>query len=95
VVGLKCPGQFVGEIGNLVRRLRAAQPGVQVDALAAARYRHRIESHILQDGLGQPGHLRAFRQPCAFAGIKVQDNPVRRQGVAVRVHPPLRYVDLQ
>ncbi|CAH0297134.1 hypothetical protein SRABI26_04415 [Arthrobacter sp. Bi26] len=42
VVCFERAGQFVGEIGNLVRALGSVQGGVEVDALAAARYGHGI-----------------------------------------------------
>ena len=95
MVGLECPGEFVGDLGDLVAGLLAVERCVQVDTLAAARHRHRVESHAGQDDASQTRHLGALLQPGSRPRIQVQHHAVGILAHAGATELPLRNMDLE
>ena len=88
-------GEFLRHGRDLVAGLRAIQRGVEVDPLAAARDRHRIEPHVGEDLAHELGHLDALGQSRALAGVEVEHHAVGVATRAAAAEPPLRHVDLE
>ena len=95
MIRLEGPGQLVRHVRYLVAGLLAVERGVQVDALAAAGHRHRLQTHALQDRARQACHLGALRQTRALARVEVEHETVGVLLGASRTEPPLRNVDLE
>ncbi len=70
VVRLEGAGEFVREVRDLVRALGAVQRGVEMDALAAAGHRDRLQAHVHQDAAGEFSDLHTFGQAGAVAGVR-------------------------
>ena len=80
---------------GLLRRLRAVQWRVEMNALAAARHRDWLMTDVAQDVSDQQGNPRTSRQLYAGTRIKIKNEPVRVLRLAIGTEPPLRNVDLR
>ena len=95
VVGLEGLRELVRDLRYLVGRLAPVQRRVEVDALAPARDRHRLEPHARDEVAHEPGDLRAVGQPHPLARVEVEDHAVGIPRLAARIESPLRHVELE
>ena len=97
MVGLESAGDFPHDARHRLGVLLAVERGVEVDALASARHRHRIEPHPGEDPPRETSDLGALRQTGTLTGVavEVEHEPV---GVAHEPGPaelPLRHLQLE
>ena len=95
MVGLQRPRQFVRDRGDLVGGMAEIQRSVQVDAFAPAGHGERIQTHVAQDGPGQPGDVGALGEGDALARVQVEHEPIRVARMAVSAELPLRHMDFE
>ena len=88
-------GELACYLCGLLRRLRAVQRGVQVDALAATRNRYRVVPDVAQDVAYQHCNPSALGQRHAWAGIEIKDQTVGILRIPIGSEAPLRHVNLQ
>lgn len=95
MIRLDRAGEFLRDGADRVARLPPVEMRVEMDALAAAGDRRRVEADVEQDRPRPPGDLGALGEPDTRARVEVQDDPIGVPPGAGGVEPPLRYVELE
>ena len=95
VLALELLGDLLGQRGRLVGGQPLRQVGVQVQALAAAGDRSRVETALGQLVAHQQRDLAALVQARRLAGVEVDDQPVGVARLAVAADRPLVDVQLE
>ncbi|MEZ5214620.1 MAG: hypothetical protein R2692_07990, partial [Microbacterium sp.] len=99
VIGLESARQLAGERRDLLRRARAVEARIEMDAFRPARHGQGLHAHAVQDLARPPGDLGAFGQPRAGTGVEIEHEPIGLSSTALRTggrfEPPLRGVQLE
>ena len=95
MIKLQRSGELACYLGGLLRRLRAVQRRVQVDAFAPAGDRYRVMSDVAQDVADQRCNPGTFSKAHSGTWIKIKDQAVRIPRLPARPEAPLWYVNFQ
>ena len=95
VIGFDGLRQLVGDRRSGFAALAGRQCRVELDALASARHRKRIQAHVTEDVACPSRHLGAFGEPDTRTRVEVEHKAVGIPPRSLGREPPLRHVQLE
>src|SRR6185312_16810494 len=85
----------MSHLRDALRTLAPVERRIEMDALASARDRHRVQPHVGEDAARQLCDLHAFREPHPLARVEVEDEAGGVLRTTIAAELPLRHVYLQ